>query len=354
MFSEYFETDKPIDDIVKKEDETKKDNKVNTDNFDNKKNSKEKKEQDLQAEETTAKINGRINFLKNDDPNSANLKEKQYTLSSAISESMEAWIWQIDEKKIPWFEKILPDGSKAKVVCSNNSFVLSITKESTTWRKEYLNINLSNFQNNENNVKNNENNKKENTIPKMTITWNIKLLDNNLVWWMSESPVWDNINLSIWDQYDIVKIVNSIEENVMRLEREDAHWNYQVQMEKKEQESKKIDDFRLFLCELQFDPQKDNEEMLKYLRNPENFNDNDNLDYRNIVEWLCILCRHNTMEEIIKILDLPIQEQAEKLKESTFSSWEFVIEYLMTASDSSVSLIIKNKDQIVKLSQQEW
>jgi hypothetical protein len=60
------------------------------------------------------------------------------------------------------------------------------------------------------------------------------------------------------------------------------------------------------------------------------------------------------MEEIISILDLPVQEQAEKMKESTFSSWEFVIEYLMTASDSSVSLIIKNKDQIVKLSQQEW
>ena len=211
MFSEYFETDKPIDDIVKKGDESKKDNKVNTDNFDNEKNSKEKKEQDLQAEKTTAKINGRINFLKNDDPNNANPKEQQYTLSKAFSESMESWIWQIAEKKIPWFERVLPDGRKAKVVCSNNLFVLSITKESTTWRKEYLNINLSNFQNNENNVKNNENNKKENTMPKVTITWNIKLLDNNLVWWVSERPVWDNINLSIWDQYDIVKIVNSIE-----------------------------------------------------------------------------------------------------------------------------------------------
>ena len=40
MFSEYFETDKPIDDIVKKGDESKKDSKVNTDNFDKKKNSK--------------------------------------------------------------------------------------------------------------------------------------------------------------------------------------------------------------------------------------------------------------------------------------------------------------------------
>lgn len=335
MFPEYFETDKPIDDIVKKEDETKKDNKVNTDNFDDEKKSKEGNKQDLQAEETTAKINGRMNFLKNDDPNSANLKEKQYTLSSAISESMEAWIWQIDEKKIPWFEKTLPDGSDAKIICSDDSFSLSITKKDATWKQE-LNINLSNFKSKTSTENGWNNQKQKNAMPQMRVTWNIKLLDNDL-----ESSS------------SIIEIVNSIGKNIMKKEREDVHWVYQSEIEKKEQESNKIDSFRTFIYELQFDPQKDNEEMLKYLRNPENFNDNDNLDYRNIVEWLCILCRHNTMEEIIKILDLPIQEQAEKLKESTLSSWEFVIEYLMTASDSSVSLLIKNKDQIVKLSKQE-
>lgn len=345
MFSEYLEDIKPSDDILEKwEKEWEKNqenNESNVNNSDKKEKndnseSKEKNKQDLQAEETNAKINGRMNFLKNDDPHSANLKEKQYTLSSAFSESMEAWIGQIDEKKIPWFKKILPDGSEAKLICSDDSFFLNITKGGETWKQE-LNINLSNFKSKTNTENDWDNQKQKNSMPQMTVTWNIKLLDKNL---QSSS--------------NIVEIVNSIEKNIMRKERQDVHWVYQSKIEKKEQESNKIDSFRTFLCELQFDPQKDNEEMLKYLRNPENFNDNDNLDYRSIIEWLCVLCRHHTMEKIINILDLPIQEQAEKMKESTFSSWEFVIEYLMTASDSSVSLIIKNKDQIVKLSQQEW
>ena len=90
-------------------------------------------------------------------------------------------------------------------------------------------------------------------------------------------------------------------------------------MEKKEQELKKIDDFRVLLCELQFNPQKNNEEMLIYLSNSniEDF-DKNGQNYKDIIIALCRLCsRHNSTVEVMKklgILDNEINIQTQKLQ----------------------------------------
>ena len=278
-------------------------------------------------------INWWVSFL-GEDPNNLNLEKNRYPIGNRISQVpqiFESEIWQITEKKIPWFERVLPDGRKAKVESWDDTFSLDITKENSDWEQEILHIILTNFK------KANESKDSTNSMPQISVNWNVKLLDNSL-------------------QYtnDIVKIVNSIEKNVMRLEREDVHWSYQKQMEKKEEETKKIDDFHVFLCELKFDPQKNNEEMLIYLTNPNTDFHKNNQDYKEIIIALCRLCgRHNSVIEVIKRLNLWEDKDQDSRQENikTFTGEESVIEYLSSVSDSELSTII-NKDKIIELSKE--
>lgn len=332
MFSEYMDVEKPLDSMAKKDENDEKRGSPDKNKNGEDLNWKDKMEQ-KKSSNTKNQINEWVNFLRNSDPNNANPKEQQYTLGSAWSESMESWIWQITEKKIPWFEKVLSDGNKAKVECWDDTFSLDITKENSNWEQETLHITLTNFT-----EKTNEPNDSTNSMPQISVNWNIKLLDN-----------------SLQDSKDIAKIVNSIEHNIIRSEREDVHWNYQVQLEKKEKESKKIDDFRVFLCELQFNPQKNNEEMLIYLTNPNIDFDKNNQDYKGIIIALCRLCsRHNSVIEVIKKLNLWEDKDQDSKQENlkTFTGEESVIEYLSGVSDTELAKIIKTKDKIIELSKE--
>ena len=94
--------------------------------------------------------------------------------------------------------------------------------------------------------------------------------------------------------------------------------------------------------------------MLKYITNPDNFNDNQSLDYRQIIKSLCVLCRHSTITEIIRNLDIPKYNENDKPQDNqkTLTTSESVIEYLTNASDSELSWLIKNKDKLIDLAKE--
>ena len=299
-------------------------------------------------------INKRVNYLTYNDPNNHNWEKKKYSFGEMFSEVAESEIWQIAEKKIPWFERTLPNWCKAKVVCSDDHFSLNITKESITWKKEYLNINLTDFQDNENNVQNNGQDKKENAMPKMTITWNIKLLDNNLNWWMSEKPVWDNINLSIWDQYDIVRILQSIEENVMRFEREevDAHEDKR-QQQNKEAIDREQEEYRLLLIEISkemnSEPPETYEKIADYMINSRNFNSGwEYLSARRTFLALCIMLQ--SVGNINEVKDIILENEETNIQRTANTKniewWEHIVEYLQN-NPTDLQILIDNKSKII-------
>ena len=318
MFSESFDI-KQNDKLKEFEDkivEESVDSDIDEKNTDEKNKDKEKN----MIEKTNAQINDWIRFLTNDDPNDLNDQEKQYTIKTALSESFEAGIWQIDEEKKIWFEKGLPDGRKIKISWWDNKFSLNISKENGDWWVERLSIDLSNFKNNENDEWNDwytQNN--ANSLPEMVVNGNITLLDD-----------------SLHDTDDIIQIVNSIEKNIMRPERENVHWIKDKQeRQNKETHEKKQIDYELLLLELDTDmnsnPPKTNETIAKYIMNSENFDvEWQYLSSRKTFLALCVLSRsYNNVQEIKeKILEddeINIQKAA-NIKDK--DAWENVIEYL--------------------------
>ncbi len=343
MFSEYFETKKPVDDMAK-DWKSKTENKdVFTKIFQKKEKPEQSSPETLkkQAENSKDQIQKWINFLK-ENPNSLNPKETSYpSLQQAFSDSMAAGFGQSNEK-ILWFTKTLPDWKTISVRWWEDEFLLDIQKSISDNWKEYidqLKISFSNF-------------------------LSQKILDQ---WWaqwtdqLDGQPQFPNMNIdgniSLLDQnikdQNIVSIINAIEKNIMRPERETVHW-YSSKQQEKEAQSRQIDDFHVFLCELQFNPQKNNQEMLKYITNPDNFNDNQSLDYRQIIKSLCVLCRHSTITEIIRNLDIPKYNENDKPQDNqkTLTTSESVIEYLTNASDSELSWLIKNKNKLINLAKE--
>ena len=353
MFSEYLEDIKPSDDILEKwQEEWQKDkenSKSNVDNFD--KNGKddstelkEKKEQERQAEEAKAKINEWYSVLSNWYP-----QWFQKTLSNVEKDGKEiSNILNINFREKNWERQLslsISEREKEKWKESNT------TRNIITW-------DFSNFQENLlNNNKDNSQDFRQNIFPSIAITKTDNFEDiwrvlSQIFWWNENQGEYLSILTQVSEQQNISKIVWLIDKNIMRSPINWVYWYVQRdQIKQREDQSNKIDNFRTFLCELQFTPQKNNDEMLKYIQNPENFNNNENIqEYCEIVAALCALCRYYTIWEIIELLGIPEEEQKERLKEPSLITWEFVVEYLSSLSDSEVSLFIQNKDRLINLS----
>jgi len=303
-------------------------------------------------------INWWVSFL-GEDPNNLNWEKNRYPIGNRISQVpqiFESEIWQITEKKIPWFERVLPDGSKARVVCSDDSFLLNITKETVSWKKEYLTIKLSNFKNMENDEQGNWKDKKQIiSMPKMTVTWNINLLDRNLDAWLRENVTWDLIDFNIWDQYDIVKIVNSIEENVMRLEREEVHSHEHKRQQKNQEDiENKQKEYSLLLMELSEEmnsnPPETYERIIKYVMDSNSENFDSEWQYLSARQAFCALCillqSVKNIEEVKKIIlgnkEINIQEAANRKQ---IEWWENLVEYMKNSPD--LQFLIDNESKII-------
>ena len=334
MFSESFD--------IKQNDKLKElDEKIIEEDVDDEIDGKDKKEgENNMIEKTNAQINDWIRFLRNDDPNDLNNQEKEYTLKTALSESFEAGIWQIDEEKIIWFEKELPDGRKVKISGWDNIFSLNISKEHEGWWLEELTIDLSNFKHSENNKSNDwhtQNN--TNVLPEMVVNGNIRLLDS-----------------SIQNADDVIQIVNSIEKNIMRPERENVHGIQDKQeRQNKEIREKKQDNYKLLLFELDADmnsnPPRTNEMIAKYIMNSENFDAEwQYLSSRKSFLALCVLLRScNNIQEIKdKVLEdneVNIQKAANTKDKD---AWENIIEYLKN-NPADLWFFVNYEEDIVAL-----
>ncbi len=359
MFSEYFEANKPIDDMVKKWEESEKNNKSNVDNSD-KKEKKEKKEQEGQVEECKAKINEWYNVLSNWYP-----QWFQKTLSNVekdgkeVSNILNINFWENEN----WERHLSLSISEQE----KQEWKESNTTSNITW--EFSNFQEKNSKDNDaQNGRNNQDND-QNIFPQINISkfWNnqdlLRILSQLLQWTGTENESQNNIQnteyLLNWAELQqpnsVQELIWFIDKNIMRSPINGIYWYVQRnQLKQREEQSNEIDNFRTFLCELQFTPKKGNEEILKYIENPENFNNNESIqEYRDIVAALCVLCRNNTISGIIDLLGISEEEQKERLKEPSLATWDFVVEYLYRLKDSEISLIIQNKDQIVKLSKQE-
>lgn len=364
MFSEYLETAKPTDDILEDWNEKEENNKPQANTFDNEnKDSKEgntnelmeQHEKEKQAEEAKAKINERYNVLSNWYPNWF-----QKTLSNIEKDGKETSnilninFWK-DEKGEKHFTLSISEEEKEK---GKESKITS----NIAW--EFSNFQEKNDNNNNSNPQSNDTqNDNKISFPQINVYtfWESENLWHILTQflWLNKNENQNNIQNPIrfinWtelqQQNTTQELIWLIDKNIMRSPINSVYGYIQRdQLKQREEQSNKIDNFRTYLCELQFTPQKDNEEMLKYINNPENFNNNENIqEYCDIVAALCILCRNYTIWEIIDLLDISDEEQKEKLKEPSLITWEFVIEYLSSLWDSEISVLINNKDKIIEL-----
>ena len=333
MFSEY-----DISKECKNPEEDKKTNENPAEEGSEKPEKVENKEnKNLDFEETKNLINERNRFLSKD-RDGLNL-EKRYTIWTAFSESMESWIWDIPEKKIPWFQKTLPDGRKIEVRWWEDTFSLTISKDWSDWRQENLIINFSNFKNKDGWVHDGEHTE-TNLIPEMSVDGNLKLLDTNLV------P---------WDQNNIVKIVETINNEIMSKEIGNVHWTEQNrQARNREQIEKEKDDYQTLLFELNelnSNPPADNEAIAKYIMNDNNFDDKlQYLSARKTFLALCILLgSNNNIQEIKeKIISVKSNTQKESNTKNIETSWDNIVEYLSN-NNTDLSLIIDNEDKIINL-----
>ena len=329
---------------------------------DKNKNSEKEWEKNLSAPKTKAEnvkgqINSRSRFLKNDEPQDMNPVQHGYTMKEALNEAARTELWGIIDPKIPWYKRTLRDGRNVEVKGWDDTFSITISKGNDT-----VHIDLSNFKKKKltenNNINNpngldNNNEKHDNSMPKMKILGDIKLLDKNL---KPEKPNRNVSSIDTWSQYDVAKVVESIDAIIWQ-ERQDVHWNEQKrQNEEKETESKKREAYDLLLIETwkSFNENPPaNEDVATYVQNSNNFTFDKEWQYMSARKTFlasCILLRsYNNMQSIIeKIIEQEKIDTHKNVTIKSIDSWENVAEYL---SDNPLDLnfLIDNEEKIINL-----
>ena len=326
MFEEFNKYEKPADSMAQKE-EWKNNTRPNSDDYN--------KNMQKGADDWEEKKNTNPEEDKSDE-NQDNKAEKGNVLPENIDYK---WEYQETRDKINKRIKYLSMkqsflDNKRNVIKidmvswdDGNSVSLAITKLGRNWKvKETLYIDLKDFKPLTTNW---DDQKQINLIPRISMMWDLKLLDTNL----------QNSN-------DIKNIVDSIDKNIIQSKREEE--KAYDESKRKEKLQKMIDDFKDFICELNFDPKTD-KKTIEYLSNLDlqNFNKTTQ-SFIQIIEALCRLrinSRHYSTQEIIDKLEWQTDEQPNTW-EKTITSDESVIEYLFGASDEDLALLLKKEDEL--------